>query len=318
MQVVYNLFYGALLQILQAVLKWEQICGNNVSKCYQQFTGLAKLGVTEVERHLLAEYFKHVHHDCNQRLCFNRIKDSEEFAVHIAKGYTNWTKIWRRETTDNVVRMILNFIAVMDLYRAFCVVVCAGNVIMIEAMYRDMLPLFGITAKKHYFEIALKQMEDLYEQILYKYLHLTRINQTILLYSGVDKQGDCMANWAMDGLLETVQKYYHKMNFNTGKANAWLKHFSHVMVMSKASCIVMEEYSRLNNVEDRDSKFIDHKDTNLKTTKGVKSVKNSSNLKREREALSVAEYLLLSEMTKEFLIVSTTTKLCGMYCLNAQ
>ena len=106
-----------------------------------------------------------------------------------------------------------------------------------------MLPLFGITAKKHYFKIDLKQMEDLYKQILYKYLHLTRINWTVLLYSGVDKQGDPMENWAMDGLIETVQKYYHKMNFNTGKANTWLKHSSHVMVMSKASCIVIEEYS---------------------------------------------------------------------------
>ena len=29
--------------------------------------------------------------------------------------------------------------------------------------------------------------------------------------------------------IETVQKYYHKMNFNTGKSNGWLIHLSHVM-----------------------------------------------------------------------------------------
>ena len=108
-----------------------------------------------------------------------------------------------------------------------------------------------------------------------------------------------MANWAMDGLIETVQKYYHKMNFHTGKVNAWLRHSSHVIVMSKASCIVMEKYSWLNNVEDQDLKFVDHKDTNLKTMKGVKSVKKLSSPKHEREACAVAEYLLLSEMTKE-------------------
>ena len=51
----------------------------------------------------------------------------------------------------------------------------------------------------------------------------------------------------------------------------------------------------MNNVEDCDSKFVDHEDTNLKTTKGVKSVKNSSNPKREREACAVAEYLLLTK-----------------------
>ena len=299
MQVIYNLFYGALLQKLQAVLKWKLICGNDVSKCYQQSTGLAKLGAREVERHLLAEYFKSVHHNCNHRKSFNGIKDSKQFAIHIAKGYTNWTEVRRRETTDKVFRMILNFVAVMNLYRAFRVTVCAGNAIVIEVIYREMLPLFGITAKKHYSKISLKQMEGLYEHISYKYLHLTRINRTVLLYSGFDKQGDPMANWAMDGLIETVQKYYHKMNFNTGKPNAWLKHSSHVMVMSKASSTVMEEYSRLNNVEDHNSKLVDHKDTNLKTMKGVKSVKNSSSPKREREACAVAEYLLLSKMTRE-------------------
>ena len=110
----------------------------------------------------------------------------------------------------------------------------------------------------------------------YKYLHLTRINHTTPLYSGLSKQGEPMANWALDGLIEMVQKYYHKMNFHTGKGNGWLTHLPHVMIMSKASRIVVEEYSCLNSIEDKDSKFVDHQDNNIKTSKGYKNTKASS------------------------------------------
>ena len=142
-------------------------------------------------------------------------------------------------------------------------------------------------------------MDDLYGRIPYRYLQLVRINRTAPLYSGCDHQGDPMANWAMDSLIETVQKYYHKMNFHTGKSNGWFKHSAHVMLMSKASRIVVEEYSKVNGTEDRDSKFVDHQDQNLNTTKAIKNTKNSSIPRRERESSAVAEYLFLSKMTKE-------------------
>ena len=115
-----------------------------------------------------------------------------------------------------------------------------GDAIIIEWTYREMLSIFYATGKKHYYEIDLKQMEDLYNRIPYKYLHLVRINRTVPSYSGTDQQGNPMGNWALDGLIEIVQKYYHKMNYHTGKSNGWLKHSPQVMVMSKASRIVME------------------------------------------------------------------------------
>ena len=117
----------------------------------------------------------------------------------------------------------------------------SGDAILIEWVYKEVLPLFNISGKKHILEITLKQMEDLYARIPYKLLHLCRINRTVPLYSGMDSQGNPMANWALDSLIETIQKYYHKINFNNGKSNGWLKHSLHVMVMSKASRIIMEE-----------------------------------------------------------------------------
>ena len=94
-----------------------------------------------------------------------------------------------------------------------------------------------------------------------------------------------MANWALDGLIETVQKYYHKMNFHTEKGNRWLKHSLHVMIMRKASRIVMEENTHLNSTEDKDSKFVDHQDNNINTARGHNNTKTSSTPKRAKGVL---------------------------------
>ena len=112
---------------------------------------------------------------------------------------------------------------------------------------------------------------------------LVLINRTVPLYSSSDNQGNPMANWAMDSLIETVQKYYHKMNFHTGKSNGRFKHSAHIMLMSKASRIVAEEYSKLRATEDRDAKFVDHDDHNLNTPKAIKNTKNLSIPRRERK-----------------------------------
>ena len=51
--------------------------------------------------------------------------------------------------------------------------------------------------------------------------------------------------------------------------------------------------------DDKDLWYIDYSETNVKSGKGAKSVKNSSNPKHERESCAVAEYLLLSKVTRE-------------------
>ena len=56
-------------------------------------------------------------------------------------------------------------------------------------------------------------MEELYGSIDYQLLHLTRINRTLPLYTGVDKDGHPMANWPVDGWIELVQFFYHNIHF---------------------------------------------------------------------------------------------------------
>ena len=64
---VYSLFYGALIQPIQAVLKWKHIQGLDITKCYQQANGLASMISDVVERHIV------VH-------CFTELEQSPEFS----------------------------------------------------------------------------------------------------------------------------------------------------------------------------------------------------------------------------------------------
>ena len=79
------------------MLKWKQICGTDVFKCYQQSTSLASIIVPEVEHQVLPEFFRSVHKTQEERFKFNGVKISAEFLL--GKGYTQWTTTRRRQTT---------------------------------------------------------------------------------------------------------------------------------------------------------------------------------------------------------------------------
>ena len=122
MQIIYNLFYGILLQKLQAVLKWKRMCGSDVSKCYHQSTSLASIVATKVDRQLLAEHSIAVYENQDKRFQFNAIRNPEQFAIHVAESFTAWIEDCHHHTTDQVFRMILNFVSIMNLYRLFVLV----------------------------------------------------------------------------------------------------------------------------------------------------------------------------------------------------
>ena len=150
MQVIYNLFNGATIQKVQAVLKWKRICSTDVSKCYQQSTSLASILATELEQSLLSENFRVIQKDPQKRRAFNAVRDPQQLAIHVAESYKAWMNKRGAERTEKVFRMVLNFVTVMNLYRMFRVAVRSGDAILIEWMYREVLPLFNITEKKHY------------------------------------------------------------------------------------------------------------------------------------------------------------------------
>ena len=84
----------------------------------------------------------------------------------------------------------------------------------------------------HYVENVLGQMETFYDVLPHHLLKLVRINCTTPLYSGNDKVGNPMANWAIDTIIKLLQKYYHQMlKENTFKG--WLGLSHNLMSLSK-------------------------------------------------------------------------------------
>ena len=93
-----------------------------------------------------------------------------------------------------------------------------GDTVMIEALYCKFLLTLYVTRKKHYVKIVLSKIETLYHKIGHCCLQLVRIKRMLPLHCRVDKQGIPMANWSLDGIIELVQKYYHRTKFRMGKA----------------------------------------------------------------------------------------------------
>jgi len=111
----YSLFYPCLIQPLQQLLGWKRICGSDVTKCYQQAAGLTSMIADELERQFLAAYFEDV---CDNNELFQRLQSTEDekaFAILIAEGYLDWLDEKRSSTTDEVFRMAINFMQMMNL-----------------------------------------------------------------------------------------------------------------------------------------------------------------------------------------------------------
>ena len=67
---IYSLYYGALIQPIQALVGWKRIKGTDVTKCYQQAAGLAIMIASELEKNLLNAYMHEVwtDHDATTRM----------------------------------------------------------------------------------------------------------------------------------------------------------------------------------------------------------------------------------------------------------
>ena len=105
---------------------------------------------------------------------------------------------------------------------------------MIEWLYKYFLPIYLYTSNNNCFDIFYGIIYQLYGAIDYKLLHLTRIDQTVPLYTGFNTDGRPMENWSIDGLIELVQKIYHKMNFINDNLEGLMQHSSHLQFNNKS------------------------------------------------------------------------------------
>jgi hypothetical protein len=218
-------------------------------------------------------------------------------ALKIAERYQLWVVHKRTTTNDECFQMVLNFVSMMDLYRVFRVSLRAGDAVMIEALYCKFLPLYLVTKKNHYVETVLSNIEDFYSKLSSKLLHLVRINRTTPLYSGNDKQGMPMANWALDAVIELQQKYYHKMQQGSN-VTGWLKNSPHIMLMNKCKRFTQQEYSKVKNVVVRENKLIDHVD-NDSSNDPAGNMKRTFVPNRAKEYKCISEFIHICKMTVE-------------------
>jgi hypothetical protein len=295
---VYSLFYGSLIQPIQILLGWKRIRGTDVTKCYQQAAGLALMIANELDRHLFTTYFKDVYDRNSENLHqLLSTEESQKLALEIADGFRKWVKEKRSSTTDEYFRMILNFLSMMEMYRVFRISLRAGDAIMIEALYNKFLPIYLATRKSHYVEMVLGNIETFYSKLSSKLLHLVRVNRTSPLYSGNDRQGMPMANWALDAIIELQQKYYHRMQQGSS-VTGWLKNSPHIMLMNKARRFTQKEYSRIKKEATRENKLIDHVDDDSNNDPGGNK-KRTYVPNRTREYKCISEYISLCNMAIE-------------------
>jgi hypothetical protein len=250
----------------------------------------------ELERQMLAAYFETVCNDNESFERFQRADGPENFAIMIAKGYMEWMDEKRKSTTDEVFLMVLNFIDITNLYREFKLALNTGDAVMIEWLYKEFLPIYLYTGKKNYFEIVCGMMEEMYGKLDYKLLHLTRINRTIPLYTGVDTDGRPMANWAIDALIELVQKYYHKMNFRNDNLEGWMQHSPNVQLNNKSIRLAKTEYHRFWSESEKDLRNGTGNENDLDQ---ARNRKKTSEPKRLQEHLAIAEFISLNKMVVE-------------------
>lgn len=253
---IYSIFYAALLQPIQTLLGWKKICGTDVSKCYQQAAGMALMIGTEIDRMLISAYLHSMATDDNQTEVFTGMKDSEELAVHIANGYLKWKNDKTESTTDQYFKMCLTYTRLLDMYMLFRQSIRAGDSVTIEWLYKEFLPIFAVTKKMHCVELVISNMEHLYGQLSGKLLHFVRINRTQPLYDGVDKSNKPMAHWPLDGIIELLQKYYHKMRFDNSDYG-WMSNSHHIMLLNKSKRYANDEFHK---VTINDARLVDHVD----------------------------------------------------------
>ena len=156
----------------------------------------------ELEKHLLNAYVSKVCNDVTQAAKVDGNLDPKILAINIADGYHAWIENMVSCSTDQYLTMAISYVRLVDMYQLFRLSVCAGDAIMIEWLYSRFLPIYVATGKHQYVEIVLGMMENFYMKLPPKILHLVRLNHTVPLYEGVDRDGTLMAFWAHDAIIE--------------------------------------------------------------------------------------------------------------------
>ena len=100
-------------------------------------------------------------------------------------------------------------------------------------------------------------IDDLYNKIGARTLHIVRVNQILSLNDGVDRNGAPVDNWSMDSSIELIQTFYHQMGFQS-KLKIWFKHSVCVLLKNKSHWFVQETYTKGVIYMMSDTRLVNH------------------------------------------------------------
>jgi hypothetical protein len=124
--VVYNLYYGGIIQPIQSALGWKRICGKDITQCYQQVAGLVTMILLEIERQLYHANLATIALQANLKLDYDAIKDNPlSLAIQNQKS----------QSSDKVLRAMIQFIELSRYYRLFQELSRGGDLITMTNLY---------------------------------------------------------------------------------------------------------------------------------------------------------------------------------------
>ena len=111
------------------------------------------------------------------------------------------------------------------------------------------------------------------------------------LHVGNDRDGNPMAEWAMDALMELLQIKYKAMNFPNSR-EGWQSHSTNMPLVARAKVFCQTKYSRRFDVDSYDEQFFEFNAAGEKQDKANNKT-NTKVPKRTKEKIMVSEVLLL-------------------------
>jgi hypothetical protein len=210
--------------------------------------------------------------------------------------FIEWTE-QKAETTDEVLRMCLFFLKTTRKYKLFRLAVRYGDAILVEYLYEYFIPVWLMTGKHNYVEIALNQIEDLYGRIPFHILQVARENRMQPIHVGANRDGVPHAHWAMDALMELLQIKYKSMNFPNSR-DGWQSHSTNMPLVARAKTFSQTEYSRRYDVDSYDEQFFEFDAAGNKQDKG-NNKKQTTVPRRHKEKIMISEILQLVDVFSE-------------------
>ena len=125
---------------------------------------------------------------------------------------------------------------------------------MVEYLCEYFIPIWIMTGKHNYVEIALNQIKDLYPCVSFHIPQAARENCFQPLHRGKDRDGVPMSNWALDAIMELLQIKYKAMDFPDSR-EGWQKHLKNMPLVARSKVFTQGEYTGMYDVKGYDELF---------------------------------------------------------------